>query len=508
MKSAKHRAKKPLIALNADLTCGDPRANLVLLEKTARDSIAFGADLGFDDHKWEIQEGAADTKRCVLWFTVNPAGAASKDVAERSRLREPFATFLKSVIRLMEAAKHRGANSYKPVLAAGRYLHDELERRGYDPAELTDRDFHQAEAAAVDALSQGSSLLVAQNLRTIAAVVRSHRLSRAVIDYKPSVKAVVRDHRRLDTEMDPAMLPSGAALEALPQIARKVSEPSEICMMRVIELLHCAPWRIGELFSLPLDCEVVTSIDGRLLSVADLESGVPVCYGLRYRPEKTPGLSSDIKWIPSAAIPLVRRALNDLREHSAGAREAAAYMENNPGRAWLPQRFRERDRLALGEVAEILQCGRKLARNWLRDHGIQVDPEHVLRDEFEAGLSTTLSAKAYEKALIANAHRLLSDDRTSQRFGIDRLRSVIPVRDLPRWLKVKNISIQPATIARADLELKFLSINKDTSPDFPWKLSECLFVFPHAILFQAAIVASGRELDELRPVAVLPRRQC
>ncbi|MCK1704913.1 hypothetical protein IVA86_26760 [Bradyrhizobium sp. 146] len=475
------KRSKSTIALNPHLMRAECRANLALLERAARNSIAFGADLRFDDDVWRIQEDAADRRMCQLWFKVDPEGDAPKNVGQRERLREPFATFLKSIIRLAEVAKHKKGKSYTPLLRAGRYLYAQLERRGHDPALLTARDFRQAEAAA----PPKSRFTIAQNLFTISEVVRKYRLSEAIFKYKPTTKAPNYDRRRLDVKIDPAKLPSKAALAALPEIARTVTDASDTCMMRAIELLHCAPWRIGELFSLPEHCEIVTSVDGRPLTVADLESGtMPVRYGLRYRPEKSPGLSSDIKWIPSNAVPLVRRALKDLREHTVEARKIAAYMEEHPGRAWLPERFRAQERLSLQDVADVLQCTGKEARHWLRTYRIPVDPAHVVRDEFEAGLSTTRSARAIEKALVASARQLLSGDRTSRRFEIGLLRPVIPVRDLPRWLRMKQIPVRPATIARSDLEALLLSMNKNVSPGFPWKLSECLFVFPKWFFFR------------------------
>lgn len=468
------KSRKSTIGLNPNRMGGDRRSNLAELENAGRNSIAFSAELRFDDHVWEIQHKTADQDMVRLWFTVDPNGDAAKNMAERERLREPFATFLKSIIRLSELARHKEGNAYKALLTAGRYLYAQLERRGHDPIALTTNDFRQAEAAA----PAKSRHLVAQNLFTIAEVVRRYRLSAASIRYRPKTKAPNQDRRRLDVAIDAAKLPSEAALEALREIARSVSDPSDTCMMRAIELLHCAPWRIGELFSLPGDCEVVTAMDGKPLTLAELEAGtVPVRYGLRYRPEKSPGLSFDIKWIPSNAIPLARRALHDLRQHSAEARRIAAYMEEHPGRAFLPPQFRKAERLTLDEVADILRCTGKEAGTWLRTYGIAMDPAHVLREEFERGLDTTVSAKAYEKALVAGARRFLSKDR-SERYDMERLRPVIPVRDLPRWLRVKQIPVRPATIARVDLEAILLSMSKDVSPDFPWKLSECLFVFP------------------------------
>jgi hypothetical protein len=491
-KRKKRTAGNLVIALNTDLMGGDPRANLALLEEAARSSIAFSPDPLFDDHVWEIQSRTANRRKSCLWFTVHSTDGVSKRVASRSRLEEPFASFLKSTIRLSEAAKPKAAVGHEALLRAGRYLYDQLERREYDPAKLTTRDFRQAEMAARQRdKTFWSQFAAAQGLHKLATVVRKYRLSEARITYRPLMSAP-------DIAPDPAKLPSDAALSALREISQKVEDPSDTCMMRTIELLHCAPWRIGEVLSLPEACEVVTSVDGKLLTVDDLERGTPVNYGLRYKPEKNPDLSSDIKWIPSAAIPLARRALKDLRQHTAEARDFAAYMEENPGRAWLPAHFREHERLTIDHVAEILEVSQKGgAYVWLHRNEISIRPEHVLRDDFEKGLSTTLSAKANEKALIESARALLSNHPASSRFEIAHLKKVIHVGLIHRWLRVKRIAIQPDSISRIDLEATFLSMNKDVSPDFPWKLSECLFVFPK-LFFKMG--------PQLRPVVSLMNR--
>jgi hypothetical protein len=344
---------------------------------------------------------------------------------------------------------------------------------------LTTEHFLQAEMAAVCRDNKAwSHFAVAQNLLKLASVVREHHLSRASIDFAPRTKAPDLTHQLVHMPRDPSLLPSKAALEALPKIAQQVTDPTDVCMMRLIELLHCAPMRIGELLSLPVDCEVLVSPEGRELTIGDLESGTPVHYGLRYKPEKNPDLTSDVKWIPTAAIPLARRALGDLRRHTAEARKVAAYMEEHPDRAWLPEHIRKRERLTIDDVAAILGRPRKSSYLWLRKNEILIRDEHVLRDEFEEGLSTTLSAKANEQALIASARTLLADHPTDTRFEIATLKQIIRVRDICRWLRVKGIPVHPDSISREELEAKLVSMNIDVSRDFPWKRSECLFLFP------------------------------
>jgi len=62
---------------------------------------------------------------------------------------------------------------------------------------------------------------------------------------------------------------------------------------------------------------------------------------------------------------------------------------------------------SIDDAADIPEHSRKAAYLWLRKNQISIRHEHVLRDEFEEGLPTTLSAKANERALIASARKLL-----------------------------------------------------------------------------------------------------
>ncbi|MBP1097515.1 hypothetical protein [Bradyrhizobium diazoefficiens] len=481
MKRPKRTAGHYPIALDTGGMTSDSRANLAMLESAARNSRAFGEGLRFDDDQWLIQVAAADRAPATLWFTVQNDGGAKKDSSKRPRMKPPFVTFLKSVIRLSEAAEPKSPEAHKAMLRAGRYLHDQLAPRGYDPVQLTTRDFQDAERAAMEhSPSRWTRFAIAQNLLKLARLVDVYSLSEAPVAYAPLMTAPDYNHLRVGPGRDPGELPSEAALKALPRIAQQVVDPADVCMMSVIELLHCAPWRIGEVLTLPEDCEVVT-LDGRMLDVADLDAGAPARYGLRYRPEKNPDLTSDIKWIPSAAVPLARRAIENLRTHTAEARKAAAYMEQQPGRAWLPIRLRQKERLRIDEVAAVLGCSNgknRRAYRWLRTNGIPIRPEHVLRDDFEFGVWKKDALPESEAVPLEQARRLLRQRPNTRVFELDLLKQVIKVDGIHAWLTNKGITIIPPTVSRAELEAKLLSLNPDVSPDFKRKRSEFLLLFP------------------------------
>jgi len=73
--------------------------------------------------------GLADLDAELEKLTVHSLDAAKRAADRRPRLKEPFATFIKSVIRLSEAAKPKSPTAHKLVLRTARYLHDQLEHR-------------------------------------------------------------------------------------------------------------------------------------------------------------------------------------------------------------------------------------------------------------------------------------------------------------------------------------------------------------------------------------------
>ncbi|MGX1167096.1 hypothetical protein AB7M16_003362 [Bradyrhizobium sp. USDA 372] len=471
-------ARDVVIALDPGSTRGDPKVNLARLEEAARLSGAFGADLQFDKKRWEIKAASAGRRRVNLWFTVHRNGEAAKMAASRRKLQEPFATLLKSIIRLSEAADPNGGpERHLALLRAGRYLHDQLEDLAYDPVRLTTDHFVQAELAAVRREDkEWSHVAIAENLLKLASLAREYRFTLADIDYVPETRPPDQEHEGPRNPRDPDALPSAAALEALPKIAQMVKDPADVCMMRTIELLHCAPWRIGEVLSLPADCEVVMSPEGRLLTTDDLDSGETVRYGLRYKPEKNPDHSSDIKWIPSAAVPLARRALLDIRKHSASSREIAAYMENNPKRAWLPAKFRVRKRLSIDDVAAILERSRNAAYEWLHANGISIRGANVSPDELARRMSKSPSHKAKERALNQRVRTLLGEHPVDEPMEVSNLKKVVG-REVHRWLRNKHVTVYEESVCREDVEKRIREMNCLTT-DFEWKLSECLFLFP------------------------------
>lgn len=99
-------------------------------------------------------------------------------------------------------------------------------------------------------------------------------------------------------------------LSALARAFHEASTPRQQIASSVFALLCCVPARIEELFSLPVECDIL------------LDPGDGYKAGLRWWPKK--GGLPQIKWVPEAMVPVAKKALERIKRHTAPARELAS----------------------------------------------------------------------------------------------------------------------------------------------------------------------------------------
>lgn len=113
-------------------------------------------------------------------------------------------------------------------------------------------------------------------------------------------------------------LPNEIALNALAEIFSNAPiQERDIFTTATFAMLMSAPSRISEVLSLPFDCEVI-----------EKDSTGIERYGWRFFSGK--GFEGDIKWIPSVMVEIAKTAIKRIRKLSEGARELAAWIEQNP----------------------------------------------------------------------------------------------------------------------------------------------------------------------------------
>ncbi|WP_214470870.1 hypothetical protein [Mesorhizobium sp. dw_380] len=199
---------------------------------------------------------------------------------------------------------------------------------------LTD-DFNSAARACGAREKQSSRYRIGLWLEEIADWLNRYAISKSRIDFCNPFPRVVFDDTRIGKQHDErraGKLPSLAAYEALGAISNLVEEASEVVRIRAVEILVATGFRINEALTLPEHCEVEEEVIENGKPLLDRDGRRRVRYGLRYWPEK--GGDPDIKWIPTAMIDVVRRAVREIRIHTAPTRKVARWLESHPGRAY------------------------------------------------------------------------------------------------------------------------------------------------------------------------------
>jgi len=274
----------------------------------------------------------------------------------------PYDDFAKSVIRMRASLRGVSSASQQGMILALRFLYEALHRsRLSDPTSLTRKHFHVALDDARRECAEGSAYGIGHTLTEIATFLNTHQLTRVRIHFKNPIACP-----RTGDGLDPASqatgltkMPSAEALEALAAISSHPLDDNEQVLVRIIDLLIVGGFRIGEALTLPRDCWVEeTALNTRGQPRTQSGTGVPVkrC-GLRYWPEK--GGDPVVKWLPDCAVPLAKRAVDDLTRLCQKAREAAAVLERHPDRVSLPGGFDANRLLSMAELAEILCLPRR-----------------------------------------------------------------------------------------------------------------------------------------------------
>lgn len=373
------------------------------IAEAVNDCGAFGPDLEWDRPDWDV--GASCPKpvgktgqRFAIYFTTHENSTA-KSAVGRTPFAEPFASFIKAVVRRKQDDRPQTYEPLARIVNGARYLHDQLANRGHDPVRLTHADFAAAAVSAQGRLRGTTAYRIGCALETISATIDRHGLSQVRIDWCNPIPRLVNDRSRISkhaVDARESKLPDPHTLDEIARLSHIVTEPSDVVRMGVIKLLHCAPWRIGEVIALSVDCEVEEQKTDANGPVFD-DAGTPVMrYGLRYWKQKSS--DADIKWIPTVMVDVAKKAVADIRVHTEAARELARWLESNAGRARLPGPDLGPDQeYSRAEVAEMfgMRPHPSAGREWLAKRGL-IDPSASTIRVTRADLETALLADMVE----------------------------------------------------------------------------------------------------------------
>lgn len=448
---------------------GSPCDNLDRLVEDGRRSGAFG-QVEFDSKYWRnlclARASFADShKNKNLLFTVR-----SKEGANAAPMGEPFASFLKATLRLADEATPLSHSHCLILIRAGRELHDVLALKRYNPCEVDSHDFAAAETRCRKrGESQDWIDWVRQGLEKLADVINTYRLSRNLILYTPAYATKPKSD-------DPEKyLPSKAAMDALLAIASRLPSlrPSLREPFLVTTILNTAPFRISEVLALPADCIVFVLPDGSLTTEQAWKcSPKKVRPGLRFINMKTRKM--EIKFLPSESVGLVIDIVRHILSETAGARNVAAYIEAT-GHPLLPEYLRQRERLTIADVNAVLGFEKGYrSRRWLKNEAVSILPAHIEVSSLRAAFNESLADEVTTSVLL-RAVPVSHDDR----IQLNALPLVLQTKRPSKWLKRWAIPVVPDTVGRLEFECALLRHHRQSPPDFPLRLSECLLVFPY-----------------------------
>ncbi|SCM68315.1 hypothetical protein [Donghicola eburneus] len=145
-------------------------------------------------------------------------------------------------------------------------------------------------------------------LETIYTALSNAGILRVPFEWKPNHGHKFSNRNRITTVKARRAITEGE-IDKLAEAFRKASTPREIIVSSVMTLLCCFPARVTEVLLLPADAEAVEHPGGGLRA------------GIRWQPLK--GGEPQVKYIPNAMLPVAQKALQNIKEVTEPARQAA-----------------------------------------------------------------------------------------------------------------------------------------------------------------------------------------
>jgi hypothetical protein len=225
-----------------------------------------------------------------------------------------------------------------------------LARRGDDSTAfqwqtLSEEDLSQAELLMRAHWAQSTTYKRMMSLLVFTRFLAGRNLCRPLY-YSPQTPRVedFNRHTIAGQEARRDRLPTEAVLNGLADIYREHAvEPRDGLRAAAIAILVVTGFRVGELLTLPFDCEVHETRDGQPR------------YGLRYYREKSRGgrRLRATRWLTPIGADLAQEAISRIRKITDAARQRAKVLEHSPHRVPLPG-FHLGARMTRRDVARVL----------------------------------------------------------------------------------------------------------------------------------------------------------
>ena len=307
----------------------------------------FAADLHmdvsvFDQPSWDVR-GLRDRG------TIR--GNPTLHFTQRGTLDQPLPHSYGDAVKCWLILDRRSVKNMSRRLDAARILWDAIQRRckgkaeGFAWQKFSEEDLNQAELLMRASWRASTTYKLIVSLLVFARFLAARGVCRPLY-YTPQTPRVEDFNRHTISGQQERRdrLPTDAALQGIADIYREhAKEPADRLRAAAVAILVVTGFRIGELLTLPLDCEVEEVRGGKAR------------YGIRYYKEKARGAEKmfAIRWLTAIGAELARQAVHDIRTLTQDARTRACSLEKTPHRVPIPG-FHWAARMTTAEVTLAL----------------------------------------------------------------------------------------------------------------------------------------------------------
>ena len=310
------------------MTRDTARNAFAVLVATARERFAVGfatVGLDFDEPCWDIRvlkDRTANSASPRLYFT------------RHGTTDDPLPPNLALAVKSWLILDYGSATTMGPRLDSVRMLWEAILSRHpravnrFRWEDLCSEDISQAELLMRTYWSESTIYKRVINIIGFAEFLAARGINRALY-YRPQTPRIedFNRHTIAGQQERRDRLPTEAALLGLADIYRELAtEPRDRLRIAAIAVLVVTGLRIGELLTMPADCEV-----------EEVRGGKPR-YGLRYFREKSRGGARmfAVRWLTATGAELARPAIAEIRNLTDAARQRSQELERTPHRVPIP----------------------------------------------------------------------------------------------------------------------------------------------------------------------------
>lgn len=340
----------------------------------------FGADLDFASMVWDVTSQTrrrGSSARDRVYFVRNGEGRRLSE----EPMAAPFVDFAKAYIRYMQGL--RPVRNVGLRVTALRSIEHVLASRMKAPAAhlVTCADLDQATARLRDRLGDSAAYRTAATLEGMARFLDDNFMVPVPLQWRSSLPRPPEGPRTgpVFRMRKFARLPTRAALEALPIVFNKATEPCDQLTASFAALEFASHPRGCEVATLPANAEVIS-----------VEESGSRGHALRWWPAKRN--KPMLKWLVPGMEEVAARALKRIKEITSEARRMAAWYERNPTRLYLPPELESlrRKRFVSSVEADAILGGSRgysALRGKLQHQGLKNVNYYLFRDVEQHALS-------------------------------------------------------------------------------------------------------------------------